>query len=382
MTPNAATAPSTVIDRRRIHRGLAGFAVLTVAGLGLLFGVTLSGDLVGVTHNLSVGFLLLAALGTVADLVIAAFRYQIFLLRIRAGTSLWLSIRADLASRFTGAVTPSQTGGGPAQVFILHRAGIPIPVALSFLMINFVSTLVFFLVAGGLTAWGLRDHFSPGGIQYFVQWGFVAFLGGLIFMIVGLVRPDLIVRLVKWVVRKLEGNPRGWARMVAKGGRVLTDSAEGYRRSCRRFTREAPWLLVASFALTVLLYLNKFTLAWFVMRGLGVNGDYVTMLAIQALLHFILYVAPTPGASGIAELSTGALMSVLLPAHLLGPFTLAYRFFLLYLPAAAGAAVLAQAFRPRALRRPPSQAGQGDSNVRPGGADRRPRTVPFMTGAG
>ena len=345
MTHNANSTLPTFMDRRRMGRGLAAFAALTVAGLGVLFVFTLRGDMSDVVRNISAGFLFLAALGTVADLLIGALRYQIFLRRIRPGTSIGLPIKADLANRFIGAMTPSQTGGGPAQVFILHRGGIPIPEALSFLMINFVSTLVFFLVAGGLTAWGLRDHFTQGAVQYLVQWGFVAFLGGLMFMVVGLVRPDLIVRLVSSLVRWLEASPRAWAGVVAKGGRILLDSADRYQQSCTRFTREAPWLLVGSFLLTVVLYLNKFTLAWFVMRGLGVNGDYGTTLAVQALLHFILYVAPTPGGSGIAELSTGALMAVLLPTNLLGPFTLAYRFFLLYLPAAAGAAAVRVARR-------------------------------------
>lgn len=348
MTHETRATTPFLMDRSRLGRGLVGFAALTVAGLGILFAFTLKGDLADVTDHLSAGFMLLAALGMVADFLIGAVRYQIFLRRIRPGTSLWLPIKADLAARFVGAVTPSQTGGGPAQVFILWKGGIPIPAALSFLMINFVSTLVFFLMAGSFTAWVLRGSFSHGALQYLIQWSFVAFAGGLIFMIVGLVRPDLVVRLVSGLVRRLEASPRGWAQAAARGGRFLVDSAEEYRQKCVEFTRDAPWLVVASFVLTVVLYLNKFTLAWLVMRGLGVDGDFGLTLAVQALLHFILYVAPTPGGSGIAELSMGALMAVLLPTDLLGPFTLAYRFFILYLPAAVGAVVLAYALRPRA----------------------------------
>ncbi len=338
-----SAASSPILSRGRFVRGLAVFAALTVGSLALLFALTLRTDLAEVVRNVSIGFLLLALLGSVADLLIGAARYQIFLRRIRPGTSIWLPIRADLANRFTGAVTPSQTGGGPAQVFILYKGGIPVPDALSFLMINFVSTLVFFLLAGGFTAWAFRSQFSNGAIQYLIQWGFVAFLGGLVFMIVGLVRPDLIARPIGSMVRRLEGNPRDWARLTSRVGRALVENADRYQETCTRFIRHAPWLPVASFVLTVILYLNKFTLAWLVMRGLGVHGDFGTTLAVQALLHFILYVAPTPGGAGIAELSTAALMTVLLPTHLLGPFTLAYRFFLLYLPAAVGGVVLAHA---------------------------------------
>ncbi len=99
------------------------FFVLSVGGLGVLFAFTFEGSASAVLGSLSPTFLVLAAGGAVMDLLIGAVRYQIFLRRIRPGTSLWLPIKADLANRFVGAVTPSQTGGGPAQVFILCRGG-------------------------------------------------------------------------------------------------------------------------------------------------------------------------------------------------------------------------------------------------------------------
>jgi uncharacterized protein (TIRG00374 family) len=88
------------------------------------------------------------------------------------------------------------------------------------------------------------------------------------------------------------------------------------------------------------MYLTKFTLAYFLMRGVGVAGGYINMLAIQTLIMLILYFAPTPGGSGIAELSIAALMSTLMPGYLLPIFTLLYRFFLLYLPALLGVFVI------------------------------------------
>jgi glycosyltransferase 2 family protein len=289
----------------------------------------------------------LAALAVVADSLLGALRYHIFLRRIEPGTPLSLPLRADLVGRFTGAITPSQTGGGPGQVFIMYKGGIAVPDILSVLMINFVSTLVFFLLVGSVATWTLGDQFSSGAIRTLIQWGFVAFLGGILFIALSLTRPDLLARPINHVTRRLDGNPAEWARVTRRAGEILVESAERYKESCVRCIREWPLLPIASFLLTVVLYLNKFTLAWLVMRGLGVDGSYTTVLAVQALLHFILYVAPTPGGSGIAELSTGALMAILLPAYLLGPFTLAYRFLLVYLPASVGAFILALTLRPR-----------------------------------
>jgi uncharacterized protein (TIRG00374 family) len=327
-------------------RGLAWFLALTVIGLAALVHFTAKADARQVVASMSAAFMVLAAASAAADLVIGAVRYQVFLRRIQPGSSFWLPVRADLANRFVGAVTPSQTGGGPAQVFVLWRGGIPVPDALSFLLINFISTLVFFLMAGGFTAWMFQDRFPDGGIHLLVQYGFVAFAGCLGMMLVGLFRPDWVAGPMGRLARRLEGQGAPLPRAAHRCAAVIADSLERYRAACTRFIREDPLLPFLSFVLTVVLYLNKFTLGWLVMRGLGVDGDYVTTLAVQALLHFILYVAPSPGGSGIAEISTGALMAILMPGHLLAPFTLAYRFFLIYLPATVGALVLARELRP------------------------------------
>ncbi len=334
-----------LVRRDRLIRGARYFAAFTVAGLGVVFVVT-GGDTLGVLRHLSPGFVLLACLTAVLDLIIGAARYQIFLRRIRPGSPFLLPIRADLANRFLGAVTPSQTGGGPAQIFILYKGGIPVADALSFLAINFLSTMVFFLLAGGFTAYMFRRDFTGGTVELLVRYGFVAFAGMGLFMFVALLRPDLIERPCRALVARLGDGRSGWAGAVHRGGTWVVESIERYRAACRRFIREAPSLLVGSFVLTVILYVNKFTVAYCVLRGLGADASYLQVLAVQALLQFILYVAPSPGGSGIAELTTAALMARFMDAHLLGVFTLAFRFFLLYLPAAVGCFVLIAALKP------------------------------------
>lgn len=344
--PPLQAGPRPPVSRAKLVNGLAVFLVLTAGGLAALWRFTGGSDVREVLAMVSGGFLALAALAAVADIIIGAVRYQIFLRRIRPGSSLWLPIRADLANRFVGAVTPSQTGGGPAQVYVLWRGGIPVPDALSFLLVNFLSTLVFFLISGGVAAWMFRERFPEGGISLLVRYGFVAFAACLVVMLVGLLRPEWLARPMAGLAARLEGRPGAAARWTRRCALALSEGVEQYRAACALFVRRNPALPVASFALTVILYLNKFTLGWLVMRGLGVEGDYATTLAVQALLHFVLFVAPSPGGSGIAELGTGALMSLLMPAPLLAPFAVAQRFLLLYLPAAVGAVVLVREAAP------------------------------------
>jgi len=337
------------MPERRVAMGLVTFLALTGAGLLVLFTVATRDA--GALPRLHPGFLLLALASALLDIVIGALRYQVFIRKIRPGTSLWLPIRADLANRFVGAITPSQTGGGPAQVFVLYRGGVGVPEALSFLAINFLFTLLFFLTAGGAAAWVLGDRIPAGIASSLVRYGGTVLLGGLGLILVALGRPDTCVRVLERAAARLERIPAGWALACARAGRLLAGSVDRARAICARFVREDPMLPLSGLLLTVLLYLNKFTLAWLVLRGLGADGAYGTTIAVQALLHLILYVAPTPGGSGIAELATGALMAVVLPGGLLGPFTLVYRVLLVYAPATVGACVLAAELGPGARGR-------------------------------
>jgi uncharacterized protein (TIRG00374 family) len=340
MTSAIGSRTPDVISQRRLRAGALAFAVLTAAGLAVVFVAGARRDGSPGLGGLRPAFLVLAVAGALLDVVLGAVRYQVFLRKIRPGGSLWLPIRADLAGRFVGAVTPSQTGGGPAQVFVLHRGGVPVPAALSFLLINLLATLAFFLLAGGVAAWRLRDDFGAGVLRFLLQYGFGAVLAAFALMLLALVRPDLVSRPVAWLAGVFGRGSAGHPTALERAARCLAGSLDAYRAACDLFVRRSPWLPAASFAVTILIYLNKFSLAWLVLRGLGVEGGLGQTLALMTLLHLGVFLAPSPGGSGIAEVATGAVMSALVPAPLLGPFTLVYRMLIVYLPAAAGAAVI------------------------------------------
>jgi uncharacterized protein (TIRG00374 family) len=335
-------------QRVRLWRGAGYFAVFTAAGLGILFVLAARAETWVAFRNLHATFLGLTIAAVVADSVIGALRYHIFVRRMKPDARLLLSIRADLAGRFIGAITPSQSGGGPAQVFVFFRGGLSIAESLSFLAINFLATMAFFLLAGALAVNAVGGEVAAGAVTLLIRYGFtlVAALGA--FVLLALLRPDLIERACRAMLHRLGDPVGGPVKAVRKAGIWIVDSVGRYRSACLAFIRESPILIVWSFVLTIALYVNEFTLAYLILRGLGVDAPYLDVLAVQALLQFVLYVAPTPGGSGIGELSTAALMASFMEPHLVGVFTLVFRFFQLYLPAAAGFFVLLDTLEPSA----------------------------------
>jgi uncharacterized protein (TIRG00374 family) len=335
------------LNKKTIIKGLRYFILLTVTGLTTLFFYTSTPETVSALGKLEGRFFLLAMLLSTFDLWLGGFRNHIFVRKIKPGVSQALCFRANIANLFMGAVTPSQSGGGPAQLFILYRGGIPLAGGISVSVINFLSTLVFFLLAASFAMFFVQHKFSQQVVQYLIRYGFFAFAALFVFFVIALGRPDLIARLLNKIAHLFARTGSRWGEKIAQLGFKLTNELDRYHDTCTTFIRQQPQLLLYSFVLTIVMYTNKFTLAYFVMRGLGVEADFMQMMAIQAILLFILYFSPSPGGSGIAELSTGALMSTIMPVYLLPVFTLLQRFFLLYLPATMGAFVVMGELRPK-----------------------------------
>ena len=129
-----------------------------------------------------------------------------------------------------------------------------------------------------------------------------------------------------------------------------------YQQSCRVIIKDHPYLFPLSLLLTALLYFNKYCLQYVILLGLGVHASLSQVIAIQVLIQFMIYFAPSPGGSGFAEVSISALFGKIVPATLLPVFTLLQRSFLLFMPAMIGAAVVINLLR--------KQTGKGNKSTR------------------
>lgn len=78
----------------------------------------------------------------------------------------------------------------------------------------------------------------------------------------------------------------------------------------------------------------------FQVGGLGIEADYVTVLAVLVLLRFTHHFIRTPGGSGIDEVTIAAFMAMAMPAHLFPIYAVLQRIFHLFMPATLGACML------------------------------------------
>jgi len=323
-----------------IKKGIFYFTSITIVAFAAIFFYTNTGKTLEVWSNLDWKYFFICAVIVILDMLLGGWRNHIFVREFLPRTSQWVAFKANLANIFMGAVTPSQTGGGVAQLYILYKNGLKLSDGITLSFINWISTLIFFPISGGLAYIIIKDRIPEGFISYLAQFGFTVFATLIIVVMIGLFFPATI----GWVLIKISSViaffNKNWKTKLEAAGLKVNESLIDYRNKCTKLLKHKPQLLLYSLLITVLLYFNKYILAYFIVLAFGAEADFAVIISIQAIVYLLLYFSPSPGGSGIAELSIAGLMAGILSNDYLASFTLLQRSFLVMIPAMSGAYVV------------------------------------------
>lgn len=338
----AQTSESTVTappwSRRRFVRGLQLFAGCTLAAFLILF---LRGELRGklsLIFQLPAWVLAVGLAQGVFDVIMGGLRIYVLSRAFGARLSFLNAAVANGANILLGGITPSQTGGGAAQIYVMMRAGMSLSVASAASVVGFLGTVVMLLIAGAMGAL-LHPSFSmPEGFRLFSA-GTVALFGAILLLFaIAVPTPRLHTGGLRRALGYVPGlGPRlRHSRRIERFESMLGDFATAVRRG----GREQRGRILLGFLCSGLIYLNKFIVAYVVLLGLGVGPRLWDVLYLQELQYLVLYFAPTPGASGVAEITAETIMQPLVSKSLFPPYVILWRFFSLYVPMLLGALLL------------------------------------------
>lgn len=325
-------APPPRFSRRRFVAGLLLVAGLAFAGVAA--GVASRGGFAALRTGVAPDpGLLLIALGLMCiDVWLGGLRVHHLAHRLARRVTLADSIRADLGNRCLAGITPWQTGGGAAQLYILQRAGLPLSGGVAVGTINFlVSTVV--LVVLGLAALPFVHRHLPGWLQTSTD----ATLG---LLVVVLILGGLLIAKGRFR-RSAAPSPEDPApsrlrRWADKSLAFIHRSLEIARRLL--LVHRGPVLNI--FPITAGLFATKILYTIVVYRAFQPEGHVAELIGVTVILVLALNFAPTPGGSGVVEGSAAAyLADPLGPAASVG-FVLYWRLLTLYLPLLVGGLIL------------------------------------------
>jgi uncharacterized protein (TIRG00374 family) len=326
---------------RVLRRGLELFAVISLAGVaGLLFYGNNFRAFLNALLGLHWGWLV-AGVGLASmDWLGGGARLWVLARHVRPGVRLRDMVIAGGMSAWAAYLTPFQTGAGPTMMWAMRRAGVRLPEAMTSTFMTFVATVAFFALAGPLAIYlgagkSLAAHNVVLGITYYGLFRTSLTIFGVlgVLMLAAMVFPAWLRDGVHWLAGRLERRSRRIAAQIEQ----LRAGIDRAHECMEAFGTPRGWLALGwAVLLSGPSHANKLLAGYVALRALGIPANFVDILLLQTFITFLLYFAPTPGASGLAELLSAAVMSIYVPRAITPTYSLIWRFINSYATVIAG----------------------------------------------
>lgn len=278
-----------------------GFLVLLVLTFWLVFRDQDLGPIVEILGKVPIHFIIIGLVLVVCYVCGESVIIKYLLHAVKIKAPLINCIRYSFVGFFFSCITPSATGGQPAQIFYMQRQKIDIPTASIILMlvtIEYKFVLVFIGLALALFGQPLVQTLPPEA-QFYLYLGLglnvfcVAFMSFLVFL------PNTASYLITkgfLLLQRLH-------IMRDKNNRMqrLQNSMETYRKASV-FLKANKLVIFNTTMITFVQRILLFAVTYVVYRSFGLNEQsLLTMILLQAAISVSVDMLPLPGGMGISE---------------------------------------------------------------------------------
>jgi glycosyltransferase 2 family protein len=332
-------APETAMERPHMKGRLLN-AFLCIFAFGMLIGyLFFAGEGEDLAHALSCMqwfWLALALIMVVVYWVLESVCMQIFSHDMFPKFKFKNTLICTVIGQYFNCITPLSSGGQPFQAYYYNRFGMPLSKSLPMLLCRFVTyqitTSAFCAIVLILRLSYFVDD-NPALTTLVV----IGFIGGLT-LLAGLLAVAFwrsgILKLVS-IVFNLLAKLRIVKDPAEKIANVTKTVDDCYKEMHYLFKR--PKLFAKSIGVTFVQLLEYFAISYVIMRGLGCDGDFLTVISCQAFVYMISSFVPTPGAMGAAETSYALFFGTIYPgASFVALSTFIWRFLTFYFPIVTG----------------------------------------------
>jgi len=326
------------------------FIVLTVGIFWYQFSKVHMGNGLPTWGQLQWDYFLLLLLFLPIDTLASGLRIWVVCRKLQPGVSLWTCLKAEWANLGLAMLTPSQTGGGFGQIYMLIRGGVNLGTALTVSLITFLGSMVVLLFIG-LYAFLISEADYMGLI---FQGAFLIFFLIFALLIFAVCSPGSLRSVVLWICKvfgKLCGKSMSQSNTCLQKNTCikclanhmnnlsekLIDLCYLHQANMRRFFSVGKASFVWVCFLSLVFMVSRSIIAFLCLRFLGIQASSLgNVLETQLNLIFLIYFAPTPGSSGLAEGASMLMMDNTIPSGFVPYYNLIWRCSTLYLPAIAG----------------------------------------------
>ena len=331
----AGAFSSTRAHRIKLALGSIVFVLLTAFIFLYQFSRIEHGERTFTWSGLRFEYLWLMLLCLPFDTLASGLRIWLVCHVLQPGTRFWTCLKAEWANSGIAMLTPSQTGGGFGQIYMLYRGGVNVATATTISLITFLGTMVSLLVMGFYSV--LVSGKSMGSLFSVAIWPLTIIVG---LMTAALLWPGsfrfAMTRLLR-AYRRISNTPDSHQGRMELTASKLIGLVYDYHHGTWRFIRAGKAQFAGVCLLSFVFILARCLMAFLCLRFLGIGNSTVgDVLQIQMALLFLLYFAPTPGSSGFAEVFSLSAMAAIVPSGFAPYYNLIWRTSTVYLPAVLG----------------------------------------------
>ncbi|MBK5252263.1 MAG: flippase-like domain-containing protein [Peptostreptococcaceae bacterium] len=266
-----------------------------------------------------------------------ALRFYFTLKAINVNVSIKYIINLAFINIFVSNITPSATGGGVAQIYFLSKKDVPIGAAIAGSSIRTALPLIFFAIFTPIILIFDKnvDRLFPGrNILFFV--GIMVMLDiAIILIILKLFKnPDVVINILKRI--KLYFEKRKKSNRVHALLDKLIGEIKRFPNHIKMYITGNKIHVFLSVFFTLLYLFTLFLFPVLLIKDLNPSAPAVEIILSQIVITFVMYFAPTPGASGVAEATFILLFSNYVSQGDIVSLTFTWRLFTIYIGVVIG----------------------------------------------
>jgi len=240
------------------------------------------------------------------------------------------AVELGLVDRFFSNITPSGIGGQPLKIAAMMKCDISSGKAGAVVAVELILRLLFFAVSLPFVIFKTSGLFFEYVNPIYLTFSALIFITLLLLLIYLLLyKLEYILRFSFWVFNsslfvRIFGEEKiyRYKRIFAEEIRIFSSTIWSYLKS-------GLFEMINAFILTILLWLLRFTVLYFIIRAFNLEADLGFIILTQLFVYTVVLFIPVPGGSGI-EVMLAALLSRFFPVSIVGIIAAVWRFFTYY----------------------------------------------------
>ena len=277
------------------------FVILLVLTFYLLFKNNDIQDVITNLNNISYEYIVLGLILVLTYLFTESIYIKIILKSLKQKIHLWQGLVYSCIEFYFSAITPSSTGGQPAQAYYMHKDGIPFTKSSVTLLLNTITFKLVLLIMGLFAV-----IFYPSLIFNNSTLFTIIFIFGVVINIAMIIACLMLMYSKRWVKSIAIffinlGHKLHLIKNKDKKIESFYNHLADYQESAK-YIKENLWVSVKVCLITFIQRLAMFSIAYVVYKAFGFNEhSYIELVVIQLSIAIAIDSLPLPGGIGASE---------------------------------------------------------------------------------